>query len=302
MMRRRQIAGIILTVVLFMLYTTAYTVHQGQRALLLRLGKIITNPVSGQPYVIGPGLHFKWPFVNQVHHFDVRLQTLSVSSSRILTEEQKYVLVDYYAKWRIENLALYYTRTGGFASRAQTLLQQQINDALRAAFGTRSINEVVSGERINIMGILRDAANKSARNLGIKVIDVRIKRIDLPKEVSHSVFARMRAQREQVATQHRANGRAKAEAIRATAEANATVMVAKAKAQAAVVRAMGTNEAANVYAQAYQKDPEFYAFLRSMQAYKQTFNRPEDLIVLRPDDQFFNYFVSAKGASKKTAS
>ena len=298
MNKNRHIVGFIVALVLILLYMTAYTVHQGQRGLLLRLGKIIANPITGKAYAIKPGLHFKWPFINQVRRFDVRLQTLSVSSSRILTEEQKYVLVDYYAKWRIVNLPLYYTRTGGFASRTQTLLQQQINDALRAAFGKRSITEVVSGERINIMALLREAANRSAKNLGIEVIDVRIKRIDLPKEVSDSVFARMRAQREQVATQHRANGRAKAEAIRANADATATVMVATARASAAKVRALGINVAAHIYAQAYQKDPEFYAFYRSLQAYKHTFNQPKDLVILRPDSQFFNYFVSAKGTKK----
>jgi len=159
--------------VFILLYGSAYVVYQGQQALVLRLGKITTD-TQGVARVIDPGLHFKWPFLNQVRRFDVRLRTLSVSSSRILTENQKYVLVDYYAKWRIADLPLFYKRTGGISERAQTLLQQQINDGLRAEFGKRTISEVVSGERVNIMAILRDAAIKSAQGLGIFVIDVRI--------------------------------------------------------------------------------------------------------------------------------
>jgi len=299
-MKATKAIGLIVILLIIVLgYGAAYTVHQGQQALLLRLGKLVVDPATGKPYVIDPGLHFKMPFLNQVRHFDVRLQTMSVQSSRILTAEQKYVLVDYYAKWRIYNVALYYQRTGGFVTRAQTLLQQQINDALRAAFGRRTISEVISDDRASIMHLLQQRANARAKLLGISVIDVRIKTIDLPKEVSESVFARMSAQREQVAAQHRSTGRAKGEKIRANADAKATVIVAKANMKSDHVRAKGLAEAARIYSKAYNKDPRFYAFYRSLEAYRDTFNDKRDILVLQPDSQFFKYFRSASGGNSR---
>ena len=289
---------VIVILAVFAAYLGMFTVTQGQRALLLRLGKIVQNPKTKEAEVFNPGLHFKIPFVNQVRKFDIRLQTLTVQSSRIITEEQKFVLVDYYVKWKINDLPLYFTRTGGFAMRTENLLQQQVNDALRAAFGKRTITEVVSGERSNVMKMLKQRANQTAQGLGIAVIDVRIKSIDLPKEVSDSVFSRMRADREQVAMKHRADGRAQAEKIKATAEAQATVTVAQANTKAAKIRAGGINRAAKIYADTYNKDPKFYAFYRSLQAYKQSFNNRSDFLVLRPDSQFFKYFNSAEGVEK----
>ncbi len=290
---------VILVIALILAYTGLFTVREGQKALLLRLGKIIDNPATGQAKTFAPGLHLKVPFLNQVRKFDVRLQTLTVESSRIMTEEQKYVLVDYYVKWKVADLPLYYQRTGGFAQRTEDLLEQQINDALRAAFGKLTITEVISGERANVMVLLQQRANKSAEVLGVKVIDVRIKSIDLPKEVSESVFARMSAEREQVATQHRSDGHASAEKIRATADAQAAITIAQAKAQAAKVRATGIAKAADIYAQAYGKDPKFYAFYRSMQAYQHAFASKRDILLLKPDSQFFRYFNSAKGMTDR---
>lgn len=290
---------VIVILAVFAAYLGMFTVTQGQKALLLRLGKIVQNPKTKEAKVFNPGLHFKIPFVNQVRKFDVRLQTLTVQSSRIITEEQKFVLVDYYVKWKINDLPLYFTRTGGFAMRAENLLQQQVNDALRAAFGKRTITEVVSGERLNVMRMLKQRANQTAQGLGIAVVDVRIKSIDLPKEVSDSVFSRMRADREQVAMKHRADGRAQAEKIKATAEAQATITVAQANTKAAKIRADGITKAAKIYADTYNKDPKFYAFYRSLKAYKQSFNNRSDFLVLRPDSQFFKYFLALSGKSAK---
>ncbi|MFT3742316.1 MAG: protease modulator HflC [Gammaproteobacteria bacterium] len=290
---------VIITILLalIILSSSFFTVEEGQQAILLRLGQIV-NDDKGVAEVIQPGLHFKWPIIIQVRKFDTRLQTLLVQSSRILTEEQKYVLVDYYIKWKINNVPLYYQRTGGNALQAQTLLQQQVNDALRAAFGERTITDMVSGERVNVMALLRSGANATAHNLGIWVGDVRIKSIDLPDEVSTTVFSRMRTKREQVATQHRANGIAKAEAIRAQADAQAAVSIAEAQNQAANLRAQGMKRASQIYNSAYTVAPDFYVFLRSLQVYQSAFNTKRDFLILSPQSELFKYFNSATGQEK----
>lgn len=281
---------VIILAVFLLLLSSLFTVTAGHKAILLRLGDIVKN-TEGQPKVFDPGLHFKLPFIVKVRDFDARLRSFKVESSRILTAEQKYVLVDYYAKWKIIDPALYYKRTGGFATQAITLMKQNINDALRAAFGQREIKEVISGERLNIMGILLKQANVSAKKLGISVIDVRIERIDLPTAVSESVFQRMRTEREQVATQFRSSGKAKDESLRADADANVAITIAQAKAKAADIRAAGDTKAAAVYAAAYQKDASFYAFYRSLLAYKSIFSHHSAVMVLKPDGHFFRYFL-----------
>ncbi len=300
---RNNKALVIITCLLILLvvgFASVFTVHEGQRSLVLRLGKIVDTPKTGQAKLYNPGLHFKVPIINVVRRFDVRLQTLEAKSSRILTAEQKYVIVDYYAKWRISDLPLYYTRTSGNSQLAEQLIRQKINDSLRAEFGRRTINEVVSGGRGDIMSLLQKEANSNAQNLGVKVIDVRIKRIDLPTQVSQSVYSRMSAQREQVAAKHRADGQAAAEKIRAEADANVKVTVATAKAKGAAIRGQGDAQAAKTYAAAYKHDTSFYAFLRSLEAYTESFNNKSDVIVLNPKNQFFKYFNEADG--KKTAS
>ena len=208
-----------------------FVVYEGQQGLVLKLGKLEVD-AKGNPKVYLPGLHFKWPFINQVRIFDVRMQTKNIESSRIVTEEKKDVLVDYYIKWRVEDAPLYFTRTTGNRRQAETLLEQQVNDGLRAQFGRRRIKEVVANERADIMEALRKKASENAAEYGIEVIDVRIKGIDLPQEVSAAVYERMRAERERVASEHRSEGKAAAEAIRAQADANVTVAIAKAKSDA----------------------------------------------------------------------
>lgn len=297
-MRLKTPTLVILLIIVLFLFSSVYVVQEGQRGLMLRLGEIV-NQKNGKPVVLSPGLGFKVPLIYQVRLFDVRLQTATVQSSRILTGEQKDVLVDYYIKWRVENLPLYYQRTGGDDLRARTLLQQQVNDALRAAFGQRTIADMVSGERVNVMALLKNSANATAKNLGISVADVRIKSIDLPKEVSETVFTRMRTKREQVATQHRADGRASAEGIKASAEGKATVAIAEAKMKAATLRAEGSAEAAHIYAQAYNKNPEFSAFYLSMEAYKASFNNKNDFLFLTPESDFFKYFNATPSVSGK---
>lgn len=300
-MKPIKITGIIIGFfVLLLFYSSAYVVNEGQQAMLLQLGNIVTNAKTKMPYITGPGLHFKWPFINDVQLFDTRLHTLDIKSSRIVTAEQKDLIVDYYVKWRINNLPLYFTRTGGNSAQAQLLLEQQLNDNLRAQFGRRTISDVVSNDRTTIMDTLSKIANDNAQSLGISVIDVRIKRIDLPNEVQTAVFDRMRTERERVATEHRFNGKAEAEAIRANADATATLTVASARTQAAQIRSLGDAQAAKIYADAYNQDPGFYDFFRSLEAYKKIFGaHQQNILVLKPDSQFFKYFNNANGGESK---
>lgn len=292
----------VLIVFFLFFYTSTFTVNEGEQALILNLGNIETD-ASGKPHVEGPGLHFKIPLIDQARIFDTRLQTLDIKSSPIVTAEQKDVIVDYYVKWRINNLALYYTRTGGDLQLINKLLAQQLNDSLRAQFGKRTISEVVSNDRASIMDIVSQQASAKAQDLGITVVDVRIKRIDLPSEVSQAVFERMRAKRESVAAQLRSTGKANADAARAQADAQVTVIIATATNQAATIRSQGDAQAAKIYADAYSKDADFFAFLRSMQAYKTVFsNTQNNMLVLRPDSQFFKYFNSGIGSNAPATS
>jgi len=297
-----------ITVCFFLLfiYSSIYSIAEGQHALLLRLGNLVTSGSTHLPKVYGPGLHIRMPMIDDVLLFDTRLQTLDVGSSdasnppRIVTLEKKNVIVDYYVKWRIRNLTLFYTRTGGSYSKAQQLLAQQLNDSLRAEFGRRTITEVVSDDRTNIMDRLRAQADATARSLGIEVIDVRIKRIDLPEEVSSAIFEQMRAEREKVASEHRSQGKALAEAIRAKADANATITVARAQAEASHIRGKGDAAAATIYTQAYSKNTSFFIFLRSLQAYKNSFTSKDDVIVLQPSNTaFFRYFKNSGATSEQ---
>ena len=284
-----------------LILSSMFVVKEGEAALLLRLGKIELDN-QGIALVKTPGLQFKIPLINRVWKFTTRLQTLDIQSSRIVTAEKKDVIVDYYIKWRIANPSLYYTRTSGSIVQTQILLEQQLNDGLRAEFGRRTIREVIADDRASIMRILNQQANLSARTLGLEVVDVRIKRIDLPSEVSAAIFERMRAERARVATQHRAQGRADAEAIRANADAEATITVATAKADSMRIRGEADAEAAHIYSAAYGQDPSFYAFYRSLIAYKKSFANKQDILILKPDSQFFNYFNGAHhlGSVKKS--
>lgn len=294
-MNRESFSGVKKIVLLsgFIALLSMFTLHQSQAGLVMRLGSLIKD-AKGQPVIYGPGLHFKMPFLDTLKRFDMRLQTFMVNSSRVLTSEQKYVLVDYYVKWRIKDLPLYFKRTAGLSFRAERLLQQRTNGAVRAAFGERTITDVVSGEREAVMGLLRTKANETAKKLGIEVVDVRVKGIDLPEEVSVSVFQRMSADRERVATKHRSDGRSAAEKVRAGADAKVTVMLAQAKAQAAGIRAQGDAQAAAIYNQAFSQDPKFYQFWRSMEAYRTSFGGEQDLLVLDTNNPYFRLWRAEK--------
>ncbi|MFA5959935.1 MAG: protease modulator HflC [Tatlockia sp.] len=293
--------SIVIAVLLMVLIASVFTITQGDHGLLLRLGRIV-NDKQGSPRILGPGLHIKTPFVENVRLFDTRILTMDIKSSRIVTKEKKDVIVDYYVKWRIDDLARYYKSTGGNMLKAETLLEQQLNTYLRAEFGKRSISEVVSGGRDDLMLMLRNKAQQQAAELGIVVVDVRIKGIELPQNTSNAIYQRMRADMQKIANRHRADGSAAAEAIQAASDAEVTILLAKARSEGQSIRAGGQAEAASIYAAAFNKNADFFAFYRSLKAYEHSFNNKQDIFVLDQSSSFFDYFkraLPATGANAK---
>ena len=273
-----------------------YTISQGEHGILLRLGRLIDDPATGKVKVVPPGLHFKAPFIDTIRVFDTRIQTLDIKSSRIVTKEKKDVVVDYYVKWRIENLAKYFKATGGNELKAETLLEQQLNTSLRAQFGKRTIPDVVSGGRGDIMDVLQERAEEQATQLGIHVVDVRIKGIELPPGTANAIYQRMRADMRKIANRHRADGQAAAEAIQAAADAKVTVTLAKARSEGQIIRAEGKAKAAAIYADAFGQNKEFFNLYRSLRAYQNSFNNKQDILILDQSSAFFDYFK--RGVSK----
>jgi membrane protease subunit HflC len=261
-----------------------FTVDEREKAIMFKFGEIVSTDFD-------PGIHWKIPVVNNVRKFDARVQTMDAQPERFLTSEQKNVNVDAFVKWRINNVSKFYTATsGGDVATANIRLSQFINDRLRGEFGKRTIKQVVSGDRHEIMDILTVEANGLAQEFGIDIIDVRIKRIDLFEEISGSVFSRMAAKRQEVAKQLRATGEKEAETIRAKADKERTVILAEAFRESEDIRGQGDQEASNIYATAYSKDKDFYSLYRSLNAYKTSFADKDDILVLQPDSEFFKYF------------
>ncbi|BCD96638.1 protease modulator HflC [Marinagarivorans cellulosilyticus] len=270
-----------------------YIVNEFERGVELRLGRVSNGDLDR-------GLHVKFPFVDSVKKFDGRIMTLDAPAEPILTVEKKTVEVDSYAKWRILDVKKFYTATNGEIDRARSLLSQRINEELRNQFALRSLHEVVSGQRDELMLAIKDELNKfSDTSLGIEVVDVRVKRIDLPVEVSGPVFERMRAERELEAAQHRAEGEKMAKITRADADRKARVERAKAYRDAEKIKGEGDAIAADTYAKAYNQDSEFYAFVRSLEAYRATFAQKQDVMLVDPASDFFRYFKSANGDAAK---
>lgn len=266
---------------------SVFIVREWERALLFQLGEIVKSDFE-------PGLHFKWPLFNKVRKFDARILTQDVEPERFLTAEKKNVIVDSFVKWRIADLTRFYTAVGGDEVQARLRLEQIIKDGMRSEFSKRTINEVVSGERGQVMQVLTGNASQQARELGIDVIDVRIKRIDLPADVNSAVFRRMEAERTRVAKDFRSRGFEASERIRADADRQREVMLAEAYRDAERVRGEGDARAAEIYANAYKKNAEFYALYRSLSAYRESFGG-NDLLVIEPDSEFFKYFKGAQG-------
>jgi len=281
--------------------SSLYVVPEGYSSILLRLGKLVVLD-NGEVANFGPGLHYKTPILNSVKVFDTKLQTLDIKSSRIVTKEKKDVMVDYYVKWRISNLSDFYKRTSGNTFTAENLLEQFLNTSIRAEFGKRTIADVVSGERDDVMDLLQKTAGKSAADLGIEVVDVRIKGIDLPSTTSSAIYQRMRANMEKIANRHRADGRGQADAIRGRADKDAKVIISTALSQGEKLRAVGGAKAEGIYAAAYSQDPNFFAFYRSLKAYERSFSTKSDIMVLNQESQFFNYFKQSNGLKGETKS
>ena len=272
-----------LFVALVLASSTLFVVKETERAIMLQFGEVVQ-------FDIQPGLHVKVPFVNTVRIFDARVLTLDARPQRYLTLEKKALIVDSFVKWRIDDVSVYYTSTSGDELTAAKLLASRVDTGLRNQFGERTLTEVVSGERDELMAELLEELNQLVKTeFGIEVVDVRVKRIDLPQEVSESVYGRMRTERESEAREIRSKGKEFAEGKRADADRQETVIEANAYRDAELVRGDGDAKAAAIYAKAFNKDPEFYSFYRSLDAYRKTFGAGGDVMLLEPDSEFFKY-------------
>lgn len=279
-------------VVLILIGMSAFVVDQRQVAIVFQLGEVVRIETE-------PGLKFKIPLVQNVRYFDSRILTLDTAEpERFITAEKKNVLVDSYVKWRIIDVKQYYVSVGGDETRAQTRLMQTVNASMREEFGKRTIHEVVSGKRDELMRVLQEKADGDARKIGVEVVDVRLKRVDFPVEISSSVYSRMEAERKRVANELRATGNAESEKIRADADRQRQVILAQAYRDAQKTKGEGDARAAAIYASAFGRNTEFYSFYRSLDAYKQTFKNKSDVMVLDPSSAFFKYMKSANRGGK----
>jgi membrane protease subunit HflC len=287
-MSRSNLLGTLIFFGFIVLSNSVFVISETQRGVLLKFGEVVNADLE-------PGLHFKIPFVDSVRKFDGRILTVDSTPERFFTQEQKQLIVDSYAKFRVVDTAKYYTATSGEEFRAAALLSQRINDDLRNQVAGRSVQEVVSGERDQLMEAVKARLNETvSTELGVEVIDVRVKKIDLPNEVSQSVYRRMNAEREKEARELRSEGKEIAEGMRAEADRKVTVIEAEAVRDAEIIRGDGDATATRIYADSFNRDPEFYAFTRSLNAYQQTFASGSDIMLLQPDSQFFQYLRDPK--------
>ena len=278
---------VVLVIALTIGLSAVFTVDEREKAIVFQFGEIVRSKDE-------PGLHFKAPLINNVKYFDARVQTMDSDPELYLTREKKNLVVDSFVKWRIINAADYYTRLGGLASNARNRLAQRVNDALRREFGNRSVQQVISGDRVEIMDVVRETTNEEISSLGVEVLDVRLKRVDLDPDISERVYQRMEAERSRVAKDLRARGAEAAERITADADRQRAIILAEAQQKAQEVKGEGDAEATAVYAEAFNRDREFYRLYRSLNAYKATFNTPDNLLVIEPDSEFFRYFKQAR--------
>ena len=273
-------------VLLILLSLSTFTVDQREFALVFRLGEIVSVKKE-------PGLYFKTPIVENVKFFDKRILTYeSEQPDRFITSEKKNVLVDSYIKWRIIDPSKYYVSVNGDERQAERRITQTVNDGLRAEFGKRTIQEVVSGQRSEIMGILQERADSESRLIGVEILDVRLRRVDLPEEVSQSVYQRMNAERKSVANELRSQGFADSEKIRAVAEKERDIIITEAYKDAQKIKGEGDASASRIYADAFSKNQDFYDFFRSLEAYRKSFKGKDDILVLDPNSDFFKFLKS----------
>jgi len=281
--------AIVLMVLLIAASNSLFVVSEFERGVKLQFGKLVEADIQ-------PGLHVKIPFVDNVRIFDARILTVDAQPASFFTIEKKRLIVDSYAKWRIANVETYYKATGGVESVAHNRLANRVNNGLRNQFGTRTLHEVVSGERDLLMQNITAELNDSVLDsLGIEVVDVRVKRIDLPQEVSSQVFRRMTAERDKEANELRSTGKERAEKIRASADRERTIEVANAYRDSEKLRGEGDAKAAAIYSEAYQQDPEFFSFMRSLNAYKSAFSNKGDIMLVDPGSDFFKYLNQQSG-------
>ncbi len=282
----------VLAVVAFILFQSVIVVQEGQRGIMLRFNKVHRD-ADNKVIVYEPGLHFKVPVIDQLKTLDARIQTLDGQEDRFVTVEKKDLLVDSYVKWKISDFGQFYTSTGGDTQKASTLLQRKVNDRLRSEIGSRTIKDIVSGSRGELMAGAQKALNDGedgAERLGIEVVDVRVKQINLPNEVSASIYQRMQAERAAVAREHRSQGEEKAEFIRADVDKKVVLILANANKTAEELKGQGDAEAAKIYAEAFKQEPEFYSFVRSLKAYEESFAAgSNNMMLLKPDSEFFRF-------------
>ncbi len=274
-------------ILFFILSTAVFTVSETERAIKFRLGEVIKTDFK-------PGIHFKMPFINNVKKFDARILTLDSKPERFLTSEKKNVIVDSFVKWKIADVRTFYTAVAGDIDQANIRLDQIIKDAFRSEFSRRNIQQLVSSDRQVIREALISRSSAVALRLGMEIVDVQVQRIDLPSDVSSSVYSRMEAERERVAREFRSQGKEAAERIKAGADKQREIIMANAFRDAEVLRGEGDAIAADTYAKAYGKDIEFFSFYRSMNAYKKTFKSEGDMLVVEPNSDFFKYFKKQK--------
>lgn len=282
----------VLAIVAFILFQSVIVVQEGQRGIMLRFNKVHRD-ADNKVIVYEPGLHFKVPVIDQLKTLDARIQTLDGQEDRFVTVEKKDLLVDSYVKWKISDFGQFYTSTGGDTQKASTLLQRKVNDRLRSEIGSRTIKDIVSGSRGELMAGAQKALNDGedgAERLGIEVVDVRVKQINLPNEVSASIYQRMQAERAAVAREHRSQGEEKAEFIRADVDKKVVLILANANKTAEELKGQGDAEAAKIYAEAFKQEPEFYSFVRSLKAYEESFAAgSNNMMLLKPDSEFFRF-------------
>lgn len=281
------IISILIAAVLFVGSSALFTVKQGETAIVFRLGEIVQTDLK-------PGLHFKTPFINSVKLFDSRLQTLDAEPERYLTKEKKNLIVDSFVKWRISDAKKFYTTMNGDIRLANLRLAQIIKDGLRAEFGNRTVQEVISRDRARIVKDITESTKEDISSFGIEIADVRVKRVDLPPDVSESVYQRMEAERTRVAKELRSEGSEAAERIRADADRQKVVILSDAYREAEILKGKGDATASGIFANAYNQDAEFYAFYQSLNAYKDTFKDKTDMILVDPSSDFFKYFNKLK--------
>ena len=287
-----------LMILLLMGLNSFFIVKQWEVGIVLRFGKVHRIAETNEAVVYQPGFHFKIPFADKIAYVDTRLQTMDSRPQEVMTNEKKALVVDTYVKWIVNDYAQFYLRTQNDFSRAESLLERILNTDLRAEVGQKSVKETISDDRAQMMVNVLNRSNLSAPEFGIKIIDVRVKQVNYPQQISSAVYERMRSERERVATAFRSNGRKEAEIIEARADRKATIIKADAERDAKIITGQADAEAANIYALAYQKDSEFFSFLRSLEAYDNSFKSSQDFMVMKPDSDFFKFMKQPSGIKK----